>query len=116
MTVLRPATFISGIFGKVGQMGYDRAVGVIIKKSVPWAKAPITISNTPYTIIYPHPRQAEVRYKAFPAFVRSASGRRWETLKDKKYASSLTKPAVGKVAKRTYRTEAEGLKLLEKLK
>jgi hypothetical protein len=116
MTVLRPATFISGIFGKVGQMGYDRAVGVIIKKSVPWAKAPITISNTPYTIIYPHPRQAEARYKAFPAFVRSATGRRWETLKGKSYKANLTKPAVGKVAKRTYRTEAEGLKLLEKLK
>ncbi|MBO3801769.1 MAG: hypothetical protein JTT12_05575 [Candidatus Brockarchaeota archaeon] len=116
MTVLRATTVIAGLLGEVGEAGIDRAVGVIVKKSVPWAKKPITLSNTPYTIINPHPRQAEVRYVAFPKFVRSATGRRWKTLKGKHYKDMLTEEPTTEKARRTYRTESEGLKHLEELR
>ncbi|MEM3523778.1 MAG: hypothetical protein QXU11_12395 [Thermoproteota archaeon] len=116
MTVLRASVILAGFLQKSGEAGKGKPSGVIVKKSVPWAKKPITLSNVPYTVINPHPRQAEVRYEAFPKFVRSVTGRRGITLKGKHYSEKLKKPKLSEEqkARRTYRTEKEGLKYLNK--
>ncbi|MEM0162734.1 MAG: hypothetical protein QXO62_06700 [Thermoproteota archaeon] len=119
MTVLRASVILAGFLGKFGRAGEDKVYGVIVKRSVPWAKKPITLSNMPFTAIYPHPRQAEVRYEKFPEFVASAKGtRRWESLRGKSYRDKLTLPKLpeDKKAKGTYRTAKDGLKILEKYK
>jgi len=115
MTVLRATTFMSGILGVIQPMAIARASGVIVKKSVPWAKKPVTFSNTPYTIVNPHRRQAEYRV-AFGEIVPkkvSKGNPAWKALKDVSlkaetaYTTYVKSPYAGKPERRTFHTKEE---------
>jgi hypothetical protein len=83
MVAIRAQTVIAGVAsaGKLGPAGVDKAFGVVIARAPPWARQPIILRNTPFSITNPSDAQVAIRM-TLAGLAKQARGKTWKEVKD----------------------------------
>jgi hypothetical protein len=83
MVAIRAQTAIAGTAsaGKLGPAGVDKAFGLVIARAPHWARQPIILRNTPFSITNPSDAQVAIRM-SLARLASKARGKTWKEVKE----------------------------------
>jgi hypothetical protein len=83
MVAIRAQTVLAGTVsaGRLGPAGVDKAYGIVIARAPYWAKQPLVLRNTPFSITNPSDAQVAIRM-TLAALAKEARGKTWKEVRD----------------------------------